>query len=438
MGFVRDSAYSLAARVWMALARGACIVALSRALGPADYGVYALVLNTFVIAVLVGSAGLEQASTWSAGRDPSRIPQLLRNTVWLSGLLGGAAILLFHGLAVLCRGWLFDAGATQLIVESLLFVPFAILNNQLAGIVVGCGWFRYYAKSEVLKWTTYLGLSLLLVLLEKLTVRTGLLAFYASTVCTAAVHAVVLGRRYGRGVSARWRLDLGLARQSLAYGGKAFGVGFVNLLNFRFDLYLVKYFWSATEVGMYSLGMNLAEVLLYCARSVNLVLFARVAADGRRSESLTPAATRILLAGITFMVLCILLVKDAVVLRLFGDRYAICSNVVTLLLPGILAQSLTLLLIGDMLGNERMVTVLRSALLCFGIMVGLDLVAIPHWGVLGAAAASSLAYASQTILLLGAHARTYRQQLSRYLLLRRADIDMVRGRLRLARPEVRA
>jgi O-antigen/teichoic acid export membrane protein len=438
VSFIRDSAYSLAARAWMALARGACVIALSRALGPADYGVYALVLNTFVIAVMVGTAGLEQASTWSAGKDPGRVPQLLRNAVWLSGGLGAVAVLLFVGVAAVCRGWLFDPTSTRLILGSLVFVPLAILNNQLAGLVVGCGWFRYYAKSETFKWTAYLGLSLLLLATHRLNVASGLLAFYASTVCTGALHGFVLWRRYGRSPMARWRPDLSLARQLLAFGGKAFGVSAVNLLNFRFDLYMVKYFRSPSDVGMYSLGMNLAEVLLYCARSVNLVLFSRISSDERRSTSLTPAATRVLLAGITFAVFCILLVKDPVVLRVFGERYAICSNVVTLLLPGILAQSLSLLLVGDMLGKQQLGTVMRSAVLCFTIMVALDLAAIPLWGVLGAAAISTLAYASQAIYLLVRHSRAHGQQLSRYLLVHRADLQMMQGRLRLARQGAQA
>ncbi len=436
MSFIRDAAYSFAARVWMALARGACVVALSRALGPEHYGVYALVLNTYVIAVLVGTVGLEQASTWSSGQDPARIPQLLRNAFWLSGGLGIVAILLFLGAVSLCRGWLFDPASTRLIFESLLFVPFAILNNQLAGLVAGCGWFRYYAKSETLKWTVYLGLSVGLVVTHMMTARTGLLAFYVATICTAGFHCFVLWRRFGRAPNASWRFDHGLARQVLAYGGKVFGVGIVNLLNFRFDLYMVKYFRSPADVGMYSLGMNLAEVLLYSARSVNLVLFSRISADVRRSISLTPAASRALLAAITFASFCILLVKDPAILRIFGENYATCSNVVTLLLPGIMAQSLTLILVGDMLGKQQLGDVLRSAILCFVIMVGLDLVAIPSWGVLGAAAISTLAYASQAIFLLVRHARAHGQQLSRYLLVHRADWEMITGRLRLARQGV--
>jgi hypothetical protein len=71
-------------------------------------------------------------------------------------------------------------------------------------------------------------------------------------------------------------------------------------------------------------------------------------------------------------------------------------------------------------------------------MVGLDLAAIPVWGVLGAALVSTLAYASQAIYLLVQHARAQGQPLSRYLLVSRADLRMMQGRLRPVQPEVQA
>jgi len=433
VSFLRDSAYSMAARIWMAAARGLCIVAISRALGPADYGTYALVLNTFVIAVLAGTMGLEQACTFTASKEPERIAQMVRNAPWLALFLGVAAILMFGPIARLFQGRIFDPQAVRLVWEALIFVPFAILNNQFAGLAAGSGWFRYYAKTETFKWTLYLALSMLLVLLHRLDVRTGLLAFYAAVSVTALIHWKVFAARY-RTAGVRPRgLDLVLARQVLAYGMKVFSTSVVNLLNFRFDLYLVKYFRTPGEVGMYSLGMNLAEVLLYGARSVNLVIFSRVSADERRSNHLTPAVSRLLLAGITAAVFVILVVKDAVIMKVFGDRFATCSNVVTLLLPGILAQSLTLLLVGDFLGKQDLGVVLYSGLLCFAVMVGLDLWWIPMWGVLGAAGASAIAYASQTALLLHRHASGQGLGVARYLLAGRDDWNLLRGRLRAAR-----
>lgn len=423
----------MAARVWMAAARGLCIVAISRALGPAEYGTYALVLNTFVIAVLVGTMGLEQACTFTAGKEPDRVPGMVSNAPWLSLVLGVVSIALFAPAARLFQGRIFDPHAVRLVWDSLLFVPFAILNNQFAGLAVGCGWFRYYAKTETFKWTLYLVLSAGLLLLGRLSVRTGLLAFYVAVAATALIHWAVFTARH-RGAGARpWAFDLPLALEALRYGARVFSTSVVNLLNFRFDLYLVKFFRTPGEVGAYSLGMNLAEVLLYCARSVNIVLFSRVSADEQRSTRLTPAVSRMLLAGITGAVLVILLVKDPIIVNVFGDSFATCSNVVTLLLPGILAQSLTLLLVGDFLGKKDLGVVLYSGVACFVVMVGLDLWWIPMWGVLGAAAASAIAYASQTALLLHRHAAHQGLGVARYLLAGRDDWHLLRGRMRAAR-----
>jgi hypothetical protein len=73
---------------------------------------------------------------------------------------------------------------------------------------------------------------------------------------------------------------------------------------------------------------------------------------------------------------------------------------------------------------------MRSGLLCFAVMVGLDLLAIPAWGVLGAAAVSSLAYSVQAGHLLLRHSRSTGLSLSGYLLVRRDDLVLVLARLR--------
>ncbi len=427
--FLRDSSYSLIAKISMALARGFGILAISRALGPEQYGQYAIVLNTYVVMVMVGGLGLEQANTYFVGRTPQACRALLINAGATSLVLGLATVLLFLGLVRLCAGWLFEASAIGLMRESMLFVPVAILHQQLSGLVVGLSRFRYLALAEAGKWGAYLGVILVLSATGTLDERSALHVFYLAIGLTGCLHVVVIhGEARRLGVVDLARRDL--AWRTLHYGLRAFMVNVVNLLNFRFDLYLVKYFRSLSEVGNYSLGMNLAEIVLYFGRSINVVLFSRVSSNQERTRTLTPVIARHTLLFVLGMTTCILLVKDTLIATFLGDGYATCANIVTLTLPGIAAQSLTLVLMADLLGRGQLRHVFASALLSFVVMVGLDLAWIAPHGIHAAAVASTLAYVAQSALLLRYHSATTHEGVGRYLLVTRRELSELVGRIR--------
>jgi len=427
--FLRDSSYSLIAKISMALARGLGILAISRTLGPEQYGQYAIVLNTYVVMVMVGGLGLEQANTYFVGRNPQASRALLINAGTTSLALGLATVGLFLLLVRLCTGWLFEPSAAGLMRESMLFVPPAILHQQLAGVVVGLARFRYYALAEVGKWGTYLAVILVLSATGLLNGRSALQVFYLVICLTGCLHAAMIhvaARRLGTVDLSRGEL----ARRTLHYGMRAFIVNLVNLLNFRFDLYLVKYFRSLAEVGNYSLGMNLAEIVLYFGRSIHVVLFSRISSNQEQTRTLTPSIARHTLLFVLGLTTCILLVKDTLIDAVLGDGYAACANVVTLTLPGIVAQSLTLVLMADLLGRGRLRPVIVSALLSFVLMVGLDLMWIAHYGINAAAVASTLAYGAQCVFLLRHHAAATHERAGRYLFVNRRELADFLGRLR--------
>jgi O-antigen/teichoic acid export membrane protein len=135
--------------------------------------------------------------------------------------------------------------------------------------------------------------------------------------------------------------------------------------------------------------------------------------------------SRYVLTTVSGLVFLMLLFKDPVILFALGEKYATCANVVTLMLPGILAQSLTLLFIADLLGKGQLGLVMCSGVLCFVTMVGSDLFWIPRWGIYGAACASTFAYIAQCVYLLRIHSSAHDEQVSRYLRLSRAEVAAI-------------
>jgi O-antigen/teichoic acid export membrane protein len=121
-----------------------------------------------------------------------------------------------------------------------------------------------------------------------------------------------------------------------------------------------------------------------------------------------------------------LLVKDRLIVAVLGEDYISCTNIVSLLIPGILAQSVTLILVGDLLGSRNLRPVLTSGLLCFVVMTTLDLVLIPRGGFLAAALASAIAYAAQAAHLLSHHCTRHRLEALSYLIVRPADVHALR------------
>ncbi len=196
------------------------------------------------------------------------------------------------------------------------------------------------------------------------------------------------------------RADLRLAASGTFLIGAS---GLVLMLLFRIDMVLLARLRGDAEVAVYSVAYRLLETVLFVSYAVHQAVFPVMSAtsSGPRQR----AAYERALAVVAFVYLPFAVVSvlegDAVIGVLFGDSYEDESGrALAWLAPA------PLLFAGSLFGTALLMALLRTRAMLIAssvallVNLALNLVLIPPYGAAGAAAATTVAYAVQTVVVL--------------------------------------
>jgi hypothetical protein len=107
-------------------------------------------------------------------------------------------------------------------------------------------------------------------------------------------------------------------------------------------------------------------------------------------------------------------------------------------LPGIVAESASLVLVGDFLGSSAIASILRATGLAIATGLALNLAFVPSGGIAAAAAAFSCASWVRLVGLVRRHSKRTATRRRAYFLPRREDLPSVWSGLRRRRPSLPA
>jgi O-antigen/teichoic acid export membrane protein len=228
-------------------------------------------------------------------------------------------------------------------------------------------------------------------------------AFLASTAAGTVAAAALFARRFPLGAVAR-RLLAAEGRGDLFRFSAPIGVyDLCNLLLQRVDLFLLNRLAPPAQVGVYSMAQNAAFSFKKVRQSFDPILIPVLAAAdarGRREDLLRQyrTVTRWILLinlGLLGAAAC----SARLIMGIFGGEFtagaaALVVLTVAIMLNTVLGVSELFILI------ERPVLNLVNTLVALAIAAGAALALIPRFGMVGAAAASLLAYAVMNALRL--------------------------------------
>lgn len=203
--------------------------------------------------------------------------------------------------------------------------------------------------------------------------------------------------------------SLALARRVSRYGLRA-EVGSVMLtLNARLDFAIVAALLGPQSVGVYAIASRYAELLRLPSLALNYILLPGYARDGEgaAADGARRSLARLWWTPVAAAVPMALLAPVVLPLAYGGDFRASAASACVLLagLTGCVVNGIVSAYLGG-IGRPG----LNSAAIGVGLVVTvlLDLLLIPRWHVMGAAAASTFTYLTTTAVLVVLFRRTYR------------------------------
>ncbi|MBC3437825.1 oligosaccharide flippase family protein [Pseudomonas sp. BW16M2] len=424
--YLRHLALSMGTKLAMIALRLLRNVLLARILGPSERGLFALLSTLPDLISAATSGGLNSAVGYQAAKQ--RDMGLLLSQVLVYGCL-------LAGLLTLICVFLVREFGTDLEITVqlgllawllLLAVPMTVLKSGLLTLHNASGGVGAF---NALRLTESLAPLLLFLGLFWMWRDEALEAALISWLCGIAL-VLVLGLwwlRRQHPLTLRW--DRGGQRELLSYSAKSHPDLLFQQVILRSDYLFIGAMLGSTALGHYAMASAAAELLLIVPEAVTTPLMKRLLQQDAGMERLTPLALRLTATVMLGACLSMALIGQWLIVTLFGADYAPAYPALLALLPGLLGLCYASILRLDLLGKNRPGTV--SLLMGAGAALNLvlNVLLIPAWGIVGAAAASSIAYLAVTLAMLVLYCRLSGVPLGQTLIILPADLAPLRQML---------
>jgi O-antigen/teichoic acid export membrane protein len=384
-------------------------VALARALGASEFGVYAYTLTWLNVLAIVGLMGVDQAAlrfvaAHRAKDESSHLRAFLRFarhrvTAWLIAANGVFLIvcLLLPQKFGKEPSKIFVAGSTLLIVNIFAALTGSLL--QAFGRVVASQFCQSLIRIVAIfvfiyllpRWTSITITSVNSVIANMAGALLGLVAIWM--LLKRELSDVAQGDVDDSGHRAEWA---GVSRSLFLIAG-------CQLLLGQADILIVGMLKNSAETGVYAAGSRIATLITFGITAVNSVLAPTIAAlyaknhKAELQKTLTFAARGVL--AYTVPVVLGLIVFGKPVLRLFGHEFGAAYPVLLILAIGqvVIAACGSVGYLMTMTGHQRQALQVIAASAITTIVLNLCL--IPRFGLIGAAIATVIATAGRSLVL---------------------------------------
>jgi O-antigen/teichoic acid export membrane protein len=442
---LRDALFTIATRFGLAILIFATDIVLARLLGPAAKGRFALVVLYSQLAALVVGFGMDAALGVVSARDPHTARRGFANALVWTAVAGGFAVVL--------SGWLYGlptevrpAGPLASVIPNLSAAQFAYAALAIPGeLFFSLGLYALLGRQRIV---AYGSIRLLRRALLVVAVVAAAAVARLSLDVALAINLVVL---VAAGVAILWVAGrdglLGgspsgpLLGEQARFGSRALVGTLAERLQFRADAFLVNALRGVRETGVYSVTSGLAETLWYIPNALGTVMFSRAVQPTADAGRIAAVLTRTTIAVAIATSIPAFILGPRLVELVYGAEFREAGDALRLILPGVVAYSVVAVLSRYIVGRGRPGTGTAVLLLGLVLNVASNLVLIPRFGILGAAASSSISYGATALVTVAVFRRLSGRGWVETLVLRDSDmkamgravaalVDRLRGRRR--------
>lgn len=395
-------------------------IIVARALGPLGRGEYSAVTTSALILVMLAAVGMPSALTQARAKVGRSIAELYSASVLVAAagavltLVLGAAFYLVAGSRVLRL-----SQPADLVWVAIVLAPLLVLNHWTAVAYLEDR-IKEFGLASIAGALFFLGSVAIARLAGQLSASLAIALWAVASILPLAV--MVRRRRLQISPGLR-EVAVGLIRFSL----RANVATLALILVWRVDVLLVDWQRGLRELGLYSVAVALAEILLQGAVSARVALTPLQGSPEGREELVVWICrlNRVMLAGLSLLALLVGLSAGIVLRFTYGPAFAAAAPALVWILPGVVALVLQGPLIDYLVTEGKVRDVSLICVFALLINVAINVVFLPHHSFVVAAVASTVAYVLSSGLCLAAFARHTGVRVSTLMIVRRSDIDVV-------------
>ncbi len=397
-------------------------IILSRVLGPELKGVYtALLVVPGIISSLI-MLGSRPSAIFHIGKKLFTNQQVISAIFFLSLVSSLAGIMAF-----LCAYWLVldNVYTIAVILLVVLYIPVKLITVHSGSIFLANQKFR---KANLLKWLTAL-LTLITVFvfvyILKLSLTGAVLAMVLSAVIVFIIAIKMIGTDFGIKLHYDPKIISKIWSMGFIY---ALGI-FIIQLNFRVDILLLNMLSTKHEIGIYSVGVSIAEKMWQLPAAIGVVLISRTASSTNLAEMAKDVGRLLRIAFLIMFVACLLLlfISPYIVPLVYGQAFARSGLIVQHILPGILFFVIVRIISSSLSGIGKPLIMVYIFIPTLILNIILNFLWIPGYGCLGAAWATNVSYIAGSLIILVVFARITKTSLWSIIRYERRDFQFLKN-----------
>ena len=227
-----------------------------------------------------------------------------------------------------------------------------------------------------------------------------------------------------------FKADLRFAMKIIPFGIVSMVTTLMLTLNYRVDTLMMGYMYgiSDTEIGYYTLGVSLSEYGWLIPDAFREVLFSRTAKDDALDEVTMSMKVNLYLTLV--MIAGILLLGRPVIWLLAGSEYLPAYPVTVLIILGVIPMSYFKIIGTLLLAQGKKMVYLWMLTGSVAVNIICNMITIPLWGKMGAAAASVASYTAAGAMFLAYYVKTCHVPLRDIFLFKKSELEAIRGKLK--------
>ncbi|MBN1951922.1 MAG: polysaccharide biosynthesis C-terminal domain-containing protein [Bacteroidales bacterium] len=380
-------------------------IILPRLLNPVSLGRLNALLALVTIVYSFTFLGMRSSLVMHLGRAGFEKKDIYRGTAWIflfSVLLSILSLLFF--LFFIST----DQYSVWIIVLVCLINPFEFLIGYMQGINLARSNIGRYNRLKWIPGLVYLMAIGLFLGVFQLQVKGALIAAILANLITVLIYLRI--SKPDLPVFRRGEFPLKAIKSLVSYGS-LFALSFlITRLNHKIDILILKRLSDLAEVGYYSLGVNVAEMIWQIPIAVGIILMTQSAVNENQRlvtrqvcSSLRVSMLVVVLASLILFALAPVLVRLA-----FGERYLPSAGIIRAILPGIVFFVILKIINSQFIGTGKPQLTLLALLPSLLVNIGLNFILIPRYEGIGAAIATNISYFIASLLLVLVYARTFR------------------------------
>lgn len=367
-------------------------IIIARVLGPTGQGYVAYFMVIFVTIAANADFGINQVAIHFINNPKYKKEEVYQiNATFLSIVfvaISISVIILKNVSSV------FADYNIALIFIGLIYILGSFIGNLCTHFYIVSENFIKLNKYQLLEKLVYLGGILVLWMFELLTVNTYLVVFVLSLLVRVFLSIRNMDLKY------KFKFDKDFLRDEILFGLQAYFAVLFVYLNYKADQFMIKEMIGVSELGVYSIGVMLAELLFLIPNSAASVLLGRLYNIDEASVELgrhTAVTIKYSLYIMSFMALFGYVLAPFVSV-LYGRQYIGAVSIIRILVIGIIFASIGKIGSSYYYRKEKLMVYLAITAITLALNIIMNLFMIPVYGINGAAVASTISYTVYGIL----------------------------------------